>query len=133
MRTNRPERIWLAMFPYSEEQRVRVTYSTGEELWAVTQNGMLVIRCSHLYLRDVEFHPETREISGFIATAKEIRDLEESTLGNDECSEYVCVVYSDDLNKFIDELDIEMIKCPYVDMHTWDVDKVLAIYPQTKE
>lgn len=123
------EKMWIARKPYDESRPVRVHYDAFADLWSVEQDEEEIILCSHLCLRDAVFSkPDDYEsylIEGFIATFKELRDMQRDVIDDNDCYDYICVEF--DGNVWTNPDGIPMHRADYLDMCVWEENKILAI------
>ena len=126
-----PQRIWLARREYDQNRLVEVSLDHDIRLWSIKQDGIEVILCSHLCLRDVSFKPNDHKVYGFVATFHEVNELaKELGLDDDETFEYTKIKY--DGSGWLDELDQTIHNIHYADLGAWEDDRILGIFlPQS--
>jgi len=121
-------RKWINTRPYDQDKRVQVNIIDDE--CVVFQNGRIVIRATFICLKDVKFYPQTKTYSGLLSTFQELRSLAiEWGLGDDDTFEYTCVHFDDEQSQFLDECNIVMTECPYLDIGAEEKEQLIAIYP----
>ena len=123
---NTIDRLWIAHRPYKQDEKVSVEYDPFSELWRVSQGKIEVILCSHLCLRNVEYH-DKGIVSGYIATFQETRVLHwDMGHADDDIFDYECLSF-DGKRWVIEEGKSQIEKSDYADMSAVEENQILAI------
>ena len=141
-------KIFHVRKPYDPAKPVMVYRNLHSGLWSVRQNGIVVIHCNQIYLRDVTFRVQKggqdrvrREgrknvhafVHGYICNAAEIRSesLKLNPDNPDGCLEYCPAYYNPyKVDTFVDMDNMEraLLSADYCDLDIDDPQPVLAIF-----